>query len=156
MRVFVHAQDRPRTHARQWPQAVAPGQDDAVAGSEPGHAGAQRLDRAGALVAEHQRKRHRPLAVDAVQVAVADAAGAVADAHLARAGIVELERSTRSGSWGAERTAAATVMGASSQNAWVLVVNSRSSRNGLSVRAPVMTSTSSSLPPGPAITPWPL
>src|SRR4029077_179359 len=51
-----------------------------------------RVDGPGALVAEHERQWHGPLAVDGVQVRVADAACAVAHPDFAGPGIGELER----------------------------------------------------------------
>ena len=63
--------------------------------ARPGDAGPERLDGAGALVAEDERQRHRPLAVDGVQVGMAHPARAVADADFARPGIGQLERLDR-------------------------------------------------------------
>ena len=78
-----------------------------------------RLDGAGALVAEDERQRHRPLAVDGVQVGVADAARAVA--HAAPPPALDpraRDVSTASGEWGACSTAALTevVMGSAASH----------------------------------------
>ena len=68
----------------------APRDHDAVAGRERGHALADLLDDAGALVAEQDRERQSPAArLDDVQVAVADPAGLDAHLHLARPGRIE-------------------------------------------------------------------
>ena len=64
-----------------------PRQHHVVADLERRDAGAELLDDGGALVAEHLRMLPRPLALHDVEIAVADARGGHAHAHLARAGI---------------------------------------------------------------------
>ncbi len=58
---------------------------------------ADRLDDAGRLVAEDRRRRERVVAVDEVQVAVADAAGDGAHEHLAPDGLLDLDVLDRQG-----------------------------------------------------------
>src|SRR5438034_729311 len=58
-------------------------------------AGPDRLDDARALVAEHAGERHGQVAGDGVQVAVAHAAGAEADEHLAVARVADGQRLDR-------------------------------------------------------------
>ena len=62
-----------------------------LAGTHAPHAGADGLDDARALVAEHGRARRRRRAVDRVQVGVADAARVQAHERLARVRRLELE-----------------------------------------------------------------
>ena len=75
---------RSRRHSSQRPQAGA--QDSATwsPGATRVTPGADRLDDAGALVAEHGRAGRLGGAVDRVQVGVADAAGVQPHQHLAR------------------------------------------------------------------------
>ena len=54
--------------------------------------GADLLDDAGAFVSEHRRQRHRQIARDHVQVAMADAARPEADEHLVGAWCSQGER----------------------------------------------------------------
>jgi hypothetical protein len=68
-----------------------PREHDAVARRDVGHAGADRLDHAGALVAEDRRERRRVHALRRVQVGVADAGRGVAHQHLAGARRLELD-----------------------------------------------------------------
>src|SRR5437667_355116 len=70
-----------------------------ITGSQRGHVGADGLDDAGALVAEHDGPVRRPaaLAVHDVQVAVADARGGGADEDLAARRLVDLDRLDRQG-----------------------------------------------------------
>ena len=56
-----------------------------------GHAGADRLDHAGALHAQRQRQRIGVQAGALVDVDEVDADGMVADAHLAGAGLADLQ-----------------------------------------------------------------
>jgi hypothetical protein len=65
--------------------------DDAVALLEVGDAGADLLDLAGGLMAQHHRHRAWPVAVDHREVGMAEARGADADQHLAHAGRSELD-----------------------------------------------------------------
>jgi hypothetical protein len=62
-----------------------------------GHIGANRLDDAGAFMAEHDRpvEREPPDTVDDMQIAVADAGGRRADQHLAPPRLVDLHRLDR-------------------------------------------------------------
>ena len=55
------------------------------------HAGADLDDLARAFVAQHDRHRPRPVAVDQRQVGVAEPAAAHLDQHLALAGRIEIE-----------------------------------------------------------------
>ena len=66
--------------------------DHVIAHPQRGDIGAHRLDDAGALVAEHERaiEREAAVAVDHVQVAVADAGGDGAHQHLAAPRLVDL------------------------------------------------------------------
>jgi hypothetical protein len=64
--------------------------DDVVAGSDVGHLVADGLHHAGRLVAEHDRRHPRVLALHEVQVAVAEPGGGGADEHLPRAGRPDL------------------------------------------------------------------
>ena len=64
---------------------------DLVADRELGHPGADRLDRARGLVAEHGRRRHRERAVGEREVGVADAAVAHPHEHLARTRIFDVD-----------------------------------------------------------------
>ena len=57
------------------------GADDAVAHVDVGHAGADGVDDAGDLVAEHAGGGERDLALEDVEVGVADAAGCDLHAH---------------------------------------------------------------------------
>ena len=62
-----------------------------VADRDRGDPGPDLLDDAGSLMPEYGRESPRPLALHDMVVAVADAGGAEADAHLALAGIDEPE-----------------------------------------------------------------
>ena len=64
-----------------------PVEDHVVAGRDVGDAGADRLDRAGRLVAEQEREVVVDPALSVVQVGVADAAGRDGDERLTRPGI---------------------------------------------------------------------
>ena len=68
--------------------------DDVVADAHRRDVGADRLDDAGAFVAEHDRPVERKAAdaVDDVQVAVADAGRHRAHQHLAAQGLVDVDR----------------------------------------------------------------
>ena len=69
-----------------------PGEDHAIAGGQAVHVGADGLDDAGALVAEHHRPRPHPLALDDVEVGAADADGVDAHERIARPGPLEVDR----------------------------------------------------------------
>src|SRR4029453_4427215 len=64
-----------------------PGQNDEVAGGEVGHAGPDRLDLPGRLVAEQERELVVDRALAVVQVGVADPAGLHPDQRLPRPGV---------------------------------------------------------------------
>ena len=63
-----------------------------IADPQRGDIGADRLDHAGAFMAQHERtiEREAPVAIDHVQVAVADAGGDSAHQHLAAPWLVDL------------------------------------------------------------------
>src|SRR5438105_2576386 len=65
-----------------------------IAGAQRRHVGADRLDDARALVAQHDGaiEGPAPLAIDDVEVAVADAGGRGAHEDLAAPGLVDLDR----------------------------------------------------------------
>ena len=67
--------------------------DDVIAHPHRGDIVAHRLDDAGALVAEHERaiERETAVAVDDMQVAVADAGGDGAHQHLAAPRLVDVD-----------------------------------------------------------------
>src|SRR5262249_44549889 len=69
-----------------------PRDDPGVAGGEVGDAFAGLADRAGGLVAEHEGRRQRDRAVGRREIAVADAAGADLDLHLAALRRLDLDR----------------------------------------------------------------
>ena len=71
--------------------AAHQGGDHPVARLDAGDPGADLLDQAGGLVAEHRRQLSAPGPVDVVDVAVADAAGADVDADLAGLRRVDLD-----------------------------------------------------------------
>ncbi len=86
-----------------------PREDHAVADGEAVDVRADRLDDAGALVAEHHRPRPHPLALDDVQVGAADADGVDAHERVARPGPRRGRSSrTTSGAPGASKSAART------------------------------------------------
>ena len=82
----------PSAQAGQKPQLRMRVAINVVAGLEPGHAGPDRLDHAGRLVAVDGRQFAAPGAVDVGDVAVADRAGGRPDQNLAGAGRPELDR----------------------------------------------------------------
>src|SRR6185436_12558946 len=67
------------------------GEADMVAGLDVVHASADLDDLAGALVAQHDRRRPWPVPVDQRQVGMAQAAAAYLDQHLALARRIEVE-----------------------------------------------------------------
>ena len=78
------AQDRLAALAIEAVAAVRiPRGDDVIARPHQRHRRADRLDDAGALVAEHDRQRIREAALDDLEVGVAQAAGAVSHQHVA-------------------------------------------------------------------------
>src|SRR6185503_8749754 len=93
------AEDGAAGRAVETPAAVrAEREDDVVAGLDVRHAGADLLDDAGRLVAEHHRQRRSPVAVHDVPVAVTDPGRLDAHAGLAGPGpllldVHDLERS---------------------------------------------------------------
>ena len=85
---------RSRPPATAWPAFAArgrPGENDALALPQPVRLAADRLDHAGAFVAEHDRRGPVPLALVRVQVGAADADGAHPDDDLARQRLLELD-----------------------------------------------------------------
>ena len=78
-----HSAGEPEAHARQRPQAVTHDERDRIADARREHAGADGVDDARALVAEHHRQVVRPDAVHDVEIRAADAGGGDAHAHLA-------------------------------------------------------------------------
>ena len=93
LRADRHAEVRPRAQAVLALAALRREQrDDVIADRDVRHALADRLDDAGALVAEHGgRVAGRVGARRRVHVRVADAAGDEADEHLARLGLREVD-----------------------------------------------------------------
>ena len=93
---------RPRGHvvvahlrvARQARLAASAGrherQDHLLSGTHRGHAGANGLDCARALVAQHHRQGYRSVSVHEVAVAAADAGGADFNQHFPCLGVVQL------------------------------------------------------------------
>jgi hypothetical protein len=76
------------------PAGAAPGshvEDGPLARLDVGHPGPDRLDDAGALVAEHDGQRMGPFAVGLADVGVADPGAHDPDEHLAAAGVPQLE-----------------------------------------------------------------
>jgi hypothetical protein len=67
------------------------GADDVVARLQPGHAGADLLDDARALVAADDREPRHDVAMPEVLVGVAQTRGDEADQHLPRLGLVEVD-----------------------------------------------------------------
>ena len=86
-----HRAGEPAAHARQRPQAVTHASATASPTLRREHAGADGLDDARALVAEHHRQVVGPHAVHDVQVGAADAGSGDAHAHLARLRLAELD-----------------------------------------------------------------
>ena len=82
--------------------------DDMVADAHAGHVVADRLDHAGAFMAQHHRpvEWEPPEAVDDVQVGMADAGGDGAHQHLAAPGLVEIDSFDRQRSCTLRNTAA--------------------------------------------------
>ena len=87
----VHRLERPSKQYRQLPQAGEKVEDDVLADARRVDALPDRVDHAGALVAQHHRQRHGPLAVHVGQVGAADAGGQQPHAHLVAARRVEVE-----------------------------------------------------------------
>src|SRR2546429_208237 len=87
----ARAARRIAAHARAaLPARSAPRNDDTVAGRHRRHAAPDLLDRAGALVAEQDRKVHSPaVRLDDVHVRVAEPARLDAHLHLVRPGRIE-------------------------------------------------------------------
>ena len=82
---------RPDRQNLQVPQNTREARDHVIAGPHVADLLAHLFHDAGRLVAEHARRRHRQRALEHVQIAVADAAGARAHEHLARPGARELD-----------------------------------------------------------------
>ena len=87
----THAAGRPRAQSAHWPQEGAHESTTSSPTRDGRHRGARGLDDAGALVAEHHRRRSLPLALDLVQVGAADADRRHADDDVVGAGLREVE-----------------------------------------------------------------
>ena len=87
----THAAGRPRAQSAQWPHDGAHESTTSSPTNTESTSSPDVLDDAGALVAEHHRRRPLPLALDLMQVGAADADRRHPHDDVVRAGLCQVE-----------------------------------------------------------------